>query len=236
MRRIVLPLLIALSASAASAETFLRFSNSTVPGTTPASESSVWLSAQKLRRDQGGSTTVVRLDRNKLYVINHGAKTYVELALPVNLPASVPEAQRASIEQLGQAMQVTATVTATEERKTLGKDWKTRRYDVALSNKMGLAIDVVIWAGTVPGVDLGQFKILTRNLASLMPGDPKWVEELMKIDGVPVLREVAFRGATTKNREELVAVETKAAPAGTFDVPAEYRKVDFNPMTAMSGF
>lgn len=240
MRRLVLALLLTLSTSAAGAETLLRFANRTegAPGATaaPATESTVWLGNQRLRRDQGQASTVIRLDQKKLYVLNHGAKTYVEVALPVDLVAAVPEAQRASIAQLGQAMQVSATVTPTEEHKTLGKDWKTRRYDVALSNKMGLAVDVVVWAGAVPGVDLSQFKTLTRHLASLMPGDAKWVEELMKIDGIPVLREVAFRGAATKNREELVAVETKAAPAGTFEVPTDYRKVDFNPLTAISGF
>lgn len=94
----------------------------------------------------------------------------------------------------------------------------------------------MVWAGPVPGVDAAQFKLLTRTLAALMPGDGRWVEELMKIDGVPVLREVTFKGSTTKNREELVQVETKPAPAGTFDLPAGYRKVDYNPMTAVSAF
>lgn len=237
MRSVVVAALLTLStASAAIAETRLVFANRSEGASAATGESTVWLGTQRMRRDQGASTTLIRLDQKKLYVLQHAAKTYVELDLPIDLLKAVPEAQRASIAQLAQAMQVTAKVTPGSERKTLGKDWKTRRYDVALSNPMGLAVDAVVWAGPVPGVDAAQFKLLTRSLAALMPGDGKWVEELMKIDGVPVLREVTFKGTTTKNLEELVQVETKPAPAGTFDLPTGYRKVDYNPMTAVSAF
>lgn len=122
MRSVVVAALLTLSAaSVALAETRLVFANRSEGSTAATGESTVWLGAQKMRRDQGASTTLIRLDQKKLYVVQHAAKTYVELDLPIDLLKAVPEAQRASITQLAQAMQVTAKVTPGSERKTLGR-------------------------------------------------------------------------------------------------------------------
>ena len=53
----------------------------------------IWVDGDKLRRD-GGFSYILRLDRNKLYVINHGEKTYSELAVPVDPRRSPPRPRR----------------------------------------------------------------------------------------------------------------------------------------------
>ena len=47
---------------------------------------------------------------------------------------------------------------------------------------------------------------------------------MRQIDGFPVVQEsdVDMGGSRFKTREELVAVETKEAPAGTYDPPVGY--------------
>src|SRR5438132_939248 len=54
----------------------------------------LWIATDKLRRDEGETSTIVRLDRGKVYVLNHADKTYLELAAPdlqkLAAPAGAP--------------------------------------------------------------------------------------------------------------------------------------------------
>ncbi len=81
-----------------------------------------------------------------------------------------------------------------------------------------------------------RFNRMAGAMASLQPGSGEWVKQLEKIDGFPVLTEsrVDALGAQFGTREELVSVETKAAPAGTYDPPAGYKAQPYNPIAGMS--
>ena len=45
-------------------------------------ETTTWLGKDKMRRDEGETTTLIRLDENKMYVIDNTDKTYSEIDLP----------------------------------------------------------------------------------------------------------------------------------------------------------
>ena len=145
-------------------------------------------------------------------MINHADKTYSELALPIdprkiNAPA---------------ALQARAQVTATEETRKIGS-WNARRYKVEITNPAGLRLETTVWASK----DVAAYPALTRLSASidaLQPGSADWSLKRGQIEGFPVLQEadVTMGNSRFKTREELVAVETKDAPAGTYDPPAGY--------------
>lgn len=216
-RRRLLPilfLLLATPATPAIADTVLTLRSSIqgLKGQPQPGPVKVWISGDKLRRDEGRETSyILRTDRGKLYILNHPEKTYSELAVADLLRiASPPEAQLA------------VKVTATNDTKKVGT-WNARKYKVDIRNPMGLHLDTTIWASK----DVASYQAYNRlasSLASLQPGAADWARKLETIDGFPVLQEadVEMGGSRFKTREELVSVEMLEAPAGAYDVPAGY--------------
>jgi uncharacterized protein DUF4412 len=210
------PLLLLLLAAPAAADTLLTVRSNVVglkmdqPTT---GQIHVWLAADKLRRDEGETSTIVRLDRGKVYLLNHYDKTYVEIP--------TPDLQKIAATAAGAAIKV--MVTATDETKKIGT-WNTRKYKVDISSPDGLHLDTTIWASK----DVGSYQAYTKLaavLAALQPGSAEWARQMQTIEGFPVLQEsdVAMGGSHFKTHEELVAVETKDAPAGTYELPAGYK-------------
>src|SRR5882757_5124951 len=128
----------------------------------------IWVDGKgdKLRRDEGDTSYILRLDRGKLYVINHGDKTYSELALPID-PGKIPAPE---------AAQVRAQVTPTGETKKIGS-WNANKYRVDISSPAGVHLDTTLWASK----DVASYPALTRlavSLAALQPGSADWSRKL----------------------------------------------------------
>jgi hypothetical protein len=217
-RRAAFALLLLLSALPALGDTLLTV-RSSIEGLKIAPSQAepirIWIGGEKgdrLRRDEGDSSYVLRLDRGKLYVINHADKTYSEIPVPID-----PQKMGAPPE-----MQVKAQVTATGESKKIGT-WNARKYKVDITNPAGLHLDTTVWASA----EIASHPALTRlaaSIAALQPGSADWSVKLGQIEGFPVLQEADVTMGTShfKTREELVSVETKDAPAGAYDPPAGY--------------
>jgi Domain of unknown function (DUF4412) len=217
-RRTAFALLLLLTAAASGADTLLTV-RSSIQGLKIAPSQAepirIWVhgdQGEEIRRDEGDTTYILRLDRGKLYVINHADKTYSELALPID-----PRKINAPPE-----MQVRAQVTATDETRKIGS-WNARRYKVDITNPAGLRLETTFWASK----DIAAHPAVTRlnaSIAALQPGSADWSLKLGQIEGFPVLQEadVTMGNSRFKTREELIAVETKDAPAGAYDPPAGY--------------
>lgn len=194
----------------------------------------VWVAGDRMRRDEGEQSTIFRLDQNRLYVVDHEDKTYSEIALPIDLRKMMPKGSEAMADQIAAAMQVTVQVAPRDEVKKVNQ-WNAKRYDVSVQSAMGMKIATTMWV-TKEIEGFGQFNKFAGTVAALQPGSNEWVKQLEKIDGFPVLTEsqVDALGAKFGTREELVSVETKAAPAGAFDPPAGYKAQPYNPIAGMS--
>lgn len=217
-RRAAAALLFLLAATPALADTLLTV-RSSIEGLKIAPSQAepirIWIGGEKgdrLRRDEGDSSYILRLDRGKLYVVNHTDKTYSEIPLPIDgrKIGAPPE------------MQAKAQVTATGETKKIGT-WSARKYKVDITNPAGLRIDTTVWASA----DVAAHQALTRlaaSIAALQPGSADWSVKLTQIEGFPVLQEAEVTMGTSrfKTREELVGIETRDAPAGGYDPPAGY--------------
>lgn len=228
---------------AAEADTLLKMKSHTdafqVMGQTqPASDEEItlWIGDDRVLRSSADHAALLRLDQQKLYVIDRAAKTYSVLDLPVDFTAHIPPEMKQQMGQMLQAMEMSATVEPTDERKEVN-GWSSRLYRVNLSNQMGMTIDSTVWVTNDVDVDLATFKEMMRAMASLQPGAGAAAEELLKIDGVPVLMESAISGmgGSTTSREELVSAETQAAPAGTYEIPEGYTEEEWNPMAQAQG-
>lgn len=242
-KRALLPfaLLLALT-SAAGADSLLTLKSHTdafqaMGETLPARdvEVRIWVAADRLRRDEGETSMILRLDRNKLYVVSHAEKTYSELALPVDFVRLMPKGQEQVGELWAQQMKLAVKVGPAGESRRIGR-WNARRVEVEITNATGMKIASTLWVS--PEVEAWRnLNRLTAALAGLQPGAADWVRELEKIEGFPILREdsVEAMGSRFKSREELVSAETREAPAGLYDPPAGYQPKPFNPLEGIGG-
>ena len=164
----------------------------------PAEDATIqlWLGKDKVRRDDGKTAAILRADKSQLILVNHQAKTYSVVALPIDFDALIPPEAR----QVADMWKMTATVTPSAETRKIG-DWNARRYDVDITNAMGLAIHTVAWTSRDLDVDYDNVKRLSLALAALQPGGEAAVKDLAKMDGFPVLQEITFDvGGGTSHR------------------------------------
>lgn len=202
----------------------------------PAKDSKVqvWAAGDRLRRDDGEQTMIFRLDTNRLYIVDHEDRTYSEVPLPIDLRKMMPKGSEAMADQIAAGMKVTVQVAPRDETKKVGQ-WNARRHDVTVQSAMGMKIATTLWVSKeIEGY--AELNKMAAAMASLQPGSAEWVKQLETIDGFPVLTEsqVDALGAKFNTREELVSVETRAAPAGAYDPPAGYTAQPYNPIAGMS--
>lgn len=237
MRCLMLFLLLLIAGVPSHADTLLTLQSHVdsfqlMGETTPAKDTKVqvWIGADRIRRDDGQVSSIVRLDRNRVYVVRHDDKTYSEIALPVDLRKLAPQGAEAVVDQMASAMKLTARITPTKETRKIGS-WNTRKIQAAITSAIGMKMDVAMWVS--PEIEAHRaFNKMAATLAALQPGAAAWAAELERIDGFPVLQEstVEVVGTRFKTREELVSVETRDAPAGAYELPAGYEPQPFNPL------
>jgi len=192
-------------------------------------EMTTWLGKDKMRQDVGDVTILIRLDINKMYIINHSDKNYSEMDLPFNLEDALPP----DAKQMFDAMDISSSITDTGETQTIN-DWNCKKYLVEISvSMMGMDMPIVMnmWTSKDLGVNLKEFKDLyTQTLAS-NPMFTDFMGEFEKIDGYPVVNEFTLdmMGAQQKSKEEVLSVEKANPPAGTYELPEGYSKTAYNP-------
>jgi hypothetical protein len=199
-------------------------------------DGTTWISKNKMRQDDGNVTSIIiRLDKNKVYILNHVDKTYSEMDLPLKLEENLTQEAK----QVFQVMKITSSVTETQETRVI-KDWKSQKFaaDISISMMgMDMPMTMEIWASKETGINLKTFRKFYQVLLSMNPFTKDLVEEFEKIQGYPVLTKISMqvKGVETKSQEEVITVEESRAPRGTYDLPAEYTRVAYNPLLLGNG-
>lgn len=193
--------------------------------------SATWISKDKFRQDEGKhSTTIIRLDREKLYHINHTDRTFSAMDLPLNLEMSFPPETR----QIFQVMKMSSTITKTSETQSI-REWTSQKYridiDISLMG-MKMPMQMELWVSKETGINLKSFRQYYESLLSMNPFTVDLVEKLRDIEGYPVLTVITMsvKGVNTNSREEVISIEDKKAPVGIYDIPEGYILVDYNPL------
>lgn len=192
-------------------------------------EGGTWLGNGVFKEEIGRDSIIIRFDLNKIYTLNHSEKTYSEIDLPFDLEKILP----ADALQMMQMMQVTASLTETGETQKI-KDWDCKKYvaDISVS-MMGVTMPgkMEIWATKNVDIDFEMFKKFYAEVLLLIPFLRELSKESEKIDGLPVLTTLSMNivGADTGYEEQVVSIETKDAPPGTYELPKGYTRVAFNP-------
>jgi hypothetical protein len=199
-------------------------------------DGTTWISKNKMRQDDGGATSIIiRMDKNKVFLLNHGDKTYSEMDLPLKLEENLTSEAK----QIIQVMKISSSVTETQETQVI-KGWKSRKFlaDISIAMMgMDMPMTMEIWATKETGINLKTFRRFYAVLLSMNPFTKDLVEEFKKIEGYPVLTKISMRvkGVETKSQEEVITVEENRAPRDTYELPSEYTRVAYNPLILGNG-
>lgn len=187
---------------------------------------------------ESGQIVIIRLDREMIYTVDPGKKEYSQMTF-VEMEKSMkkmndkmaemqkkmegmPPEQRKMLEQMmgGKNQDAAATVTPSNEKRTISGYSCTKH----VVNQDGKEI-MTVWATK----DIKEFEGMrkdweqfTRRLMSMSPGPARRIADaFQKIQGFPVEvdMEQGMKNVVTK-------FEKHNTPAGEFEIPSGYTKVD----------
>ena len=174
-----------------------------------------WLGDNKFAQISEGQTMVMDLNKNIIYVIYHGTKSYLEAKLPLDMSKLLPE-QLAGMLSM---MKMTVTVNPTGETKKVGK-WNCTGYDINMKMSM-MEMKMKSWATKDVPFDWNAYMEKMFPHVMKMSGsfglDESAIKEFKKLDGYQVAMEMSMSmmGQEMKITSEVLEISKKSAPAGT---------------------
>jgi hypothetical protein len=203
-----------------------------------------WLGANKARMDQeDGTSSILLADKKILYLIDNNKKQYSEM--PLDFDKMLEEAAGAEAgedPEKAEAMKkmpgfmknmmkgmtegMSAKVTETGETQTIGS-WKCRKYLIEMNRGMMGKMQSEAWATEDLKIDYNLYFTSANAMMASQPGFDKIVKEMQKIKGVVVSQtgKMNVMGSDVTSTTELLECSDKDAPAGTYELPAGYKKV-----------
>jgi len=179
-----------------------------------------WLGKNKIATVSADTTMILDLNTKKVFMIQHQAKTYLEMPLPLDITKVMPDQMATMMKGMMDSMTVTVKANG-KTKKVL--NWNTTGYDVSM-NMMGMDIKMVFWATNNPGFDWKSYSTLfTEVYKAQMRVGEKFVAEFKKIDGYPVEMETQVMGISILS--SVIEINANKTPgAGVYSVPAGYTK------------
>ena len=196
-----------------------------------------WMGKDMARMDHGeDSTIIIRMDKKVMYMVDHSEMRYTEMPIDSkgDIFSSAIAASDLSDEEQAEAKKMMAgfakmmkpkvSVKATGETQKI-KNWNCEKYDMTMS-MMGMTTKSEVWASEDIKIDYELYRNLTFSLMGQTQGIEDMMKEMEKIEGIVVLStgSMSMMGTDVKSTQELVEVEEKSAPAGTYEVTAGYKK------------
>lgn len=188
-----------------------------------------------------GTSTLIMFAEKKAYALKHADRTYAEMPMSMDQMMdevekdidSESEEDRASAAAMrgmmgGIMAQIKVSVRDTGEQQKIGK-WNARKYErITEMGSMGKSVDEV-WATEDLKVDMKAYLKARSIMQAQQPGFDKIMKEMEKIKGVIVktISRAKAMGVEIKTTEELVDFSSRPAPADTYKIPSDYRKVSF---------
>ena len=198
----------------------------------------IWMSKDKGGIDMGeDKSMIIRLDKNIMYFLDHPKMTYAEMPfgdLSEILSSAIQESELSEEERkeaekfmkgiTSTMMKAEAEVTDTGEEQKI-KGWNCRKYIMKVKIMMATST-AEIWATEDIKINYELYRTLGSAVISKQPGFQEMLEEMKKIKGIAVLTTStsSAMGAEVKSTEELIEVEEKSAPSGTYEIPSGYAK------------
>ncbi|OLE67385.1 MAG: hypothetical protein AUG09_02700 [Acidobacteria bacterium 13_1_20CM_2_68_7] len=188
----------------------------------------IYTGPDRVRRDRGEQSFILRKDQKKLYLVCHKSKQYAELRYPVDTREDAPKNRPRTMEELSRYDFVSPG--KTEEGKV--QDWQVRTFSATvtnvLRNQYRLRISVTS-SGAAAGASVLELTKIMSELESMGAG---WAHLVPLQEGIPVIWEEALREPEGEfvYREEVTDMEERDISPATYDAPGNYKKVKFHRM------
>ena len=184
-----------------------------------------WIGANQMAMVRKGQSIIVDLDKSAVFVVNHNAKTYVEMALPLDISKYMPAGPMSQM--VGQTK---VTITPNGQTQTVGQ-WKCDGYDMTMDMMGGMMkLNSKIWASKEVAIDWQTLsdRLLPLITQASMRLSEDSMKEFAKVKGLQIKSESSMQmmGTEVKMSQEVLEISTKPAPAGVYAVPAGYTKRD----------
>jgi hypothetical protein len=202
----------------------------------------IWMATDKIRSDGEEGTVILRLDQGKIYFLNNTKKTYTEMPMDMNkvmneqMQKSMDEQgmdadeQQAAMGMMQGMGQMKMTITPTAEKKKIGQ-YNCQKYLMDLQTMMGPSTSE-LWTTEDLKLDYDLYSKFSAAMmgkggmfGGMMQG---MMEEMKKVKGVTVLTisTMNMMGMNIKSTQELIEYKEGTAPAGYFNIPSGYKKVE----------
>jgi hypothetical protein len=192
-----------------------------------------WLTKKGYRNDNPENSIILSLDPQRMLMIDHSDKTYMEMPLDMNkmMPQGAgqdAEGQAAFQGMMKNMMKMEVAVTVTGEKKKI-RTWKCKKYIMTMKTFMGV-IKNEIWATEDLKVDKDLYDRMGASMMAGMPGMQAsmadMTRELKKIKGVRVYTTVTqeMMGQKIRHTTELLEFKKGTAPARLFKTPEGYQQ------------
>ena len=188
----------------------------------------VWLAEDKARMDGPENSSIVRLDKNTMVLLDNKKKTCMEIPLgkEKSMMPGMSEQESATIQKLMKNLPKNViTITPTGEKKKIN-NWNCTKYIQTFSGMEKSEL----WATEDIKLNMDVFSKLYAAITAKNPGMGGTMDdmaaEMKKIKGVTVLTVSAMEmmGSKVNTSTELLEIKEGKAPAGIFEIPAGYKK------------
>ncbi|MBU8933234.1 MAG: hypothetical protein KOO62_04430 [candidate division Zixibacteria bacterium] len=180
-------------------------------------------------KSSDGGVFIGRVDQGKAYLVDHVAKTYSEM--PIDLTEIFETAtekmdKKTTDEVAGMMGSIKTIVTPTDEVKKI-KDWNAKKYVVEMDMTMMKTLMDTYTTEDIK-IDVELLNLSNQCMMAPLPGFEDMINEMKKIKGVPVFNEghIEVMGTKIKTTMELLEYKEADAPAGIFDIPEGYKKIE----------
>lgn len=187
----------------------------------------LWIGDKKITYITPPRILIVDLEEKQISIVNRGARTYVEAALPLDISKLLSEQVKLRFKM----HKTTGTVKETGDiKKIMNKNCN--GYEVNFQEMYGDTvrgkIKFKVWATTDVSFDWGIYDIMLQNMRIIFNRDEQYRDELRKIKGIQMRLEMTTEqdGTTVNNVEEIVEISEKQPPAGIYSAPSGFTRKD----------
>lgn len=192
----------------------------------------IWLDADRMRVDQDERSFIVLPGEQRLLLLDHRARTWSVVPLPVDLRALLPSG---TSRQMLEMMRAEATVTPRAETRT-ADGLTLHRYDLTLRSEM-MRLEATLWVSPEVGFDSRTYQRLYSSVLELQPGMADLAEQLATVDGF-VLEEdgtmsMAQSELETRISQRTESITEETPPPGWYAPPQDYTERPFDFMSTV---
>jgi Domain of unknown function (DUF4412) len=184
----------------------------------------LFISARSARLDSGTTSAIVRVDDGVFLWIDHDAKAYAELTLPLRMEDLLTDEEQECVRHFPQALAIArASVIRTAEHRAI-EGWETEKLRIEGQHPSGPQFEQDTWLTKDLPADLEPYHQLVRAQAALSLLWRGWIEQLIAAGGFPVESKatVRDRGSVRVSEKRLEKVEEVEFDASRYLPPAGY--------------